>query len=450
MTHSNKKQNFSSQEITELKKLDQQYVWHPFTQMQDYQATEPLIVAQGEGCYLVDIEGKRYLDGVSSLWVNVHGHRHPKVDAAVREQLDQVAHSTLLGIGSVPSIKLAKKLVEITPPNLTKVFYSDSGSTSVEVALKMAFQYWKQQGERTRTKYLTLENAYHGDTVGSVSVGGIDLFHSIFKPLLFPSIAVHNFDLEEARQLFTKHKNELAACIVEPLIQGAAGMRLQPKGFLKGIRELCDEFNVLLICDEVATGFGRTGKMFAVEHEKIQPDFLCLAKGISAGYLPLAATLTTDQVFQAFQGSHESFRTFFHGHSYTGNPLACAAALANLEIFEEEEVLERLQEKISLLQEELKIFVDHPNVLEVRQFGMMVGIELVEDKTSGLPFPLAKRIAHQVCLAARKRGLLLRPLGDVLVLMPPLAISEFQIKELVSGLYESLQEVLEKLNGEQK
>lgn len=439
-------QKFSPQEIKALQEDDRKYVWHPFTQMQDYQSAAPLIVARGEGCELVDIEGKRYLDGVSSLWVNVHGHRKAAVDAAVREQLEQVAHSTLLGIGSVPSIKLAKKLVEITPADLTKVFYSDSGSTAVEVALKMAFQYWKQQGEPKRTKYLTLENAYHGDTVGSVSVGGMELFHDIFKPLLFPSLAIKNFDLKEARELFAQHHQELAACIVEPLVQGAAGMRLQPPGFLKGIRELCDEFNVLFICDEVATGFGRTGKMFAVEHEDITPDFLCLAKGISAGYLPLAATLTTEKIFQAFQGSVESFRTFFHGHSYTGNPLACAAALANLEIFESEKILAQLENKIALLTQELQIFAKHSNVLEVRQRGMMVGIELVQDKAQGkkdaVAFPVAERVAHRVCLAARKRGLLLRPLSDVLVLMPPLAISETQIKNLVSGLYGAMEEVL--------
>jgi adenosylmethionine-8-amino-7-oxononanoate transaminase len=428
-------------EIERLKDLDRELLWHPFTQMRDYAQEDPLIVERGEGCYLYGIEGQRYLDAVSSLWVNVHGHRKAEVDRAIREQLDCVAHSTLLGVGNVPSILLAEKLLQLVPKNLRKVFYSDSGSTAVEIALKMAFQYWKQKGVAGRNKFITLENAYHGDTVGSVSVGGMELFHSIFKPLLFETIQIKNFSLDQARRIFAEHAQETAACIIEPMIQGAAGMRLQPKGFVRRIRGLCDEFNVLLICDEVATGFGRTGKMFAVEHEGVAPDFLCLAKGISAGYLPLAATLTTQEVYSAFEGSYTDFKTFFHGHSYTGNPLACAAALANLKIFSEEKILTGLGEKIPFLAEELKKFSDHPHVLEVRQRGMMVGIELTQEKAAGIPFPVAQRTAHQVCMAARKRGGLFRPLGDVLILMPPLSITGPQIHEMVEILFQSLNEV---------
>jgi adenosylmethionine-8-amino-7-oxononanoate transaminase len=428
--------------IRKLKKMDQELVWHPFTQMREYAQEEPLIVERGEGCYLYDIEGKRYLDGVSSLWVNVHGHRKAEVDRAVCGQLEKVAHSTLLGVGNVPSVYLAEELLKIAPKNLRKVFYSDSGSTAVEIALKMAFQYWRQKGVSGRHKFITLENAYHGDTVGSVSVGGIELFHSIFKPLLFESFPIQNFSLEHARKVFAEHANEAAACIIEPMIQGASGMRLQAPGFVRGIRQLCDEFKVLLICDEVATGFGRTGKMFAVEHEGIAPDFLCLAKGISAGYLPLAATLTTQEIFSAFEGSYIDFKSFFHGHSYTGNPLACAAALANLKIFNEEKVIEGLKEKINFLAEELKKFSFHPHVLEVRQLGMMVGIELVQDRAARRPFPVEQRTAYRICLAARKRGGLFRPLGDVLVLMPPLTITGQQIHEMVDILYRSLEEII--------
>jgi adenosylmethionine---8-amino-7-oxononanoate aminotransferase len=431
-----------SAEIKRLKDLDRDLVWHPFTQMREYAQEDPLIVERGEGCYLYDIEGQRYLDGVSSLWVNVHGHRKAEVDQAIRQQLERVAHSTLLGVGNVPSIYLAEKLLALAPKNLRKVFYSDSGSTSVEVALKMAFQYWKQKGVTGRNKFITLENAYHGDTVGSVSVGGIELFHSLFKPLLFESIPIKNFSLDHARKIFSDHAHEVAACIIEPMVQGAAGMRLQPPGFVRGIRELCDEFKVLLICDEVATGFGRTGKMFAVEHEGVRPDFLCLAKGISAGYLPLAATLTTQELYSAFEGSYTDFKSFFHGHSYTGNPLACAAALANLKIFAEEKIITGLEEKIPFFTEELKKFSAHPHVLEVRQMGMMVAVELIQDKAAKIPFPVEQRMAHRVCQAARKRGGLFRPLGDVLVLLPPLSISGEQIHEMVDILYQSLESVI--------
>lgn len=430
-------------EIKKLKDLDRSAVWHPFTQMQDYMAEEPLIVERGAGCYLFDIDGRRYIDGISSLWVNVHGHRKAEIDRAIVAQLGQVAHATLLGTGNVPSIRLAERLLALAPKNLAKVFYSDSGSTSVEIAIKMAFQYWQQQGGAAarRTRFVTLKEAYHGDTIGSVSVGGIDLFHRIFKPLLFDTLAIENFDLKHARELFAAHRGTIAACIAEPLIQGASGMRTQPPGFLKGLRELCDQEGTFLICDEVATGFGRTGKMFAVEHEGVEPDFLCLAKGITGGYLPLAATLTTGRIFQGFCGAYQDYKTFFHGHSYTGNPLACAAALANLEIFEKERVLETLQPKIKFLREALLRFSAHPRVREVRQVGMMAGIELVKDKNTGEEYPLGDKMGFRVCTEARKRGALLRPLGNVLVLMPPLGIEVEILRELVDSLYDSLEAV---------
>jgi len=429
-------------EIKKLKDLDRQLVWHPFTQMQEYQSEEPLLIERGEGSYLFDVEGRKYIDGVSSLWVNVHGHQRAEIDCAIASQLKQLAHSTLLGLGNVPSVRLAEKLLQLAPKNLAKVFYSDSGSTAVEIAIKMAFQFWQQQGGAAKRKirYVTLENAYHGDTLGSVSVGGIELFHQIFKPLLFDSLVIKNFSFEEADRIFTQHSGEIAACVVEPLIQGAAGMRAQPKGFLKHLRKLCDEQDALLICDEVATGFGRTGTMFAVEQENVQPDFLCLAKGISGGYLPLAATLTTERIFQGFCGAYRDFKSFFHGHSYTGNPLACAAALASLEIFEKEGTIRLLQAKIAALGESLLRFRSHPHVAEARQVGMMVGIELVQDKAAGTAYPLEAKMGFQVCQAARKRGALLRPLGNVLVLMPMLSIEGRVLKDLVDILYESLDE----------
>ena len=407
-----------------LAAADRAHLWHPFTQQRGWSEEEPLIVEAAEGTDLIDIHGRRYIDGVSSLWCNVHGHRHPRIDAAVREQLDSVAHSTMLGLSHRPGIELARRLVELAPPGLTRVFYSDSGSTAAEIALKMAFQYWRQRGEE-RPRFVALRMAYHGDTIGSVSVGGIDLFHSLYRPLLFDTLKASPGDLDEMDRLLGEHAGEVAAVIMEPLVQGAAGMLMHPKGYLRGLRELCDRHGVLLILDEVATGFGRTGRMFACEHEDVAPDLLCLAKGITGGYLPLAATLATERIYEGFLGEFEEFRTFFHGHTYTGNPLACAAALATLDVFEEERTLERLAPKIGLLRDLLRPVAALPTVREVRQCGFMVGIELVD-------FPLTARMGHRVTMEARARGAIVRPLGDVVVLMPPLAISVGELRRLVS------------------
>jgi adenosylmethionine-8-amino-7-oxononanoate aminotransferase len=407
----------------DLASADRRFVWHPFTQQRGWTSDEdPLVIESAEGCQLIDSEGRRYIDGVSSLWCNVHGHRHPEIDRAVREQLDRVAHSTMLGLSHPAAIELARRLVELAPPGLSRVFYSDSGSTAAEIALKMAFQYWQQRGERERTRFVCLENAYHGDTVGSVSVGGIDLFHSLYRPLLFDSTRVPPGDLGAMERALAG--GDVAAVIMEPLVQGAAGMLLQPDGYLRGVRELCDRHGALLILDEVATGFGRTGRMFACEHEGVAPDFLCLAKGLTGGYLPLAATLATERVYEGFLGEHQDFRTFFHGHTYTGNPLACAAALATLDVFERERTLERLERKVALLRMLLEPLEAHPAVAEVRQRGFMVGIEL-------RPYPLELRMGHSVTLEARRMGAIIRPLGDVVVLMPPLAISEQELERLV-------------------
>jgi len=418
---------------TDPAQLDRDHVWHPFTQQRAWEREEPLMIERGEGSFLVDSEGRRYIDGVSSLWCTVHGHRHPGLDAAVIAQLEKVAHSTMLGLSHPGATELAARLVEIAPPGLSRVFYSESGSTAVEIALKMAFQFQQQRGGQhvRRTSFVHLRKSYHGDTIGSVSVGGIDLFHSAYRPLLFPTHAAEPGDAGHLERVLAAHEEEIAAVIVEPLVQGAAGMLLHPPGYLRAVRELCDDFGVLLICDEVATGFGRTGTMFACEQEGVAPDLLCLAKGLTGGYLPLAATLATERIYEGFLGAYEEWRTFFHGHTYTGNPLACAAALANLDAFEEERTIERLQPKIALLGELLAEVEGMPEVAEVRCRGFMTGIDLGEHDP-------ALRLGHRVTVEARKRGAIVRPLGDVVVLMPPLSISEEELRSLVGITAESI------------
>jgi adenosylmethionine-8-amino-7-oxononanoate aminotransferase len=403
---------------------DHRYIWHPFTQQQGWVEEDPVIIESAEGTTLTDTEGRRYIDGVSSLWCNVHGHRHPKIDAAVQDQLGKVAHSTMLGLSHRPAIELAKRLTEVAPAGLSRVFYSDSGSTATEIALKIVFQFWAQNGEK-RSKFITLKDAYHGDTLGSVSAGGIDLFHETYRPLLFDTLKAVPGDIADMERLLTENAGEVAAVMMEPLVQGAAGMLMHPPGYLGAVRRLCDRHGVLLICDEVATGFGRTGTMFACEQEGVEPDLMCVAKGITGGYLPLAATFTTERIYEGFLGRHDEYRTFFHGHTYTGNPLACAAAIATLEVFEEERTIEQLQAKVELLTRLLEPVAQLPCVAEVRQCGFMVGIELEG-------FDPAERMGHQVTLEARSRGAIIRPLGDVIVLMPPLAIEGGELQRLVS------------------
>jgi adenosylmethionine-8-amino-7-oxononanoate aminotransferase len=410
----------------DLADLDRRVLWHPFTQQRGWEEDEPpVLVERAEGTTLYDTDGNAYIDGVSSLWCNVHGHRHPRIDAAIRDQLDRVAHSTMLGLSHPPAVELAARLVELAPPGLTRAFYSESGSTAVEIAVKMAFQWWQHRGETERTTFVCLREAYHGDTIGSVSVGGIELFHSLYRPLLFDTLQAEAGDAEHLAALLAEHGHRIAGVIVEPLVQGAAGMLMQPPGYLRRVRELCDEHGVLLICDEVATGFGRTGTMFACEQEDVSPDLMCLAKGLTGGYLPLAATLATERIYDGFLAEHHEYKTFFHGHTYTGNPLACAAALATLAVFEEERTLERLRPKIALLERLLAERVAPlAAVAEIRQRGFMVGIELTG-------FDPADRVGHEVTLAARARGAIVRPLGDVVVLMPPLAIDAGELERLV-------------------
>ncbi len=413
--------------------LDHKHVWHPFTQQQDWVEEPPIVIDRGEGTDLIDADGNRYIDGTSSLWCNVHGHRHPLIDQAVHAQLDRVAHSTMLGLTHEPGAVLAGRLAEIAPGDLGRVFFSDSGSTAVEIAIKMAFQYWQQRGGQhaRRTSFVSLANGYHGDTIGSVSVGGIDLFHATYHPLLFGKHTVQPGDVEGLARILECHGEEIAAMIVEPLVQGAGGILVQPRGYLGAVRELCDQHDVLLICDEVATGFGRTGTMFACEQEDVVPDLLCLGKGLTNGYLPLAATITNERVYSGFLGEHEEFKTFFHGHTFTGNPLGCAAAIACLEVFERERTVDGVRAKSRLLGELLAPVAEMPEVAEVRRCGLMVGIDL------GAHDP-ALRLGHRVTLEARSRGAIIRPLGDTIVLMPPPAISEDDLDRLVTIAAESI------------
>ncbi len=444
---------------SDLAAWDHAYLWHPFTQMRDWLGEEPLIIADGDGAYLIDVNGKRYLDGVSSLWCNVHGHRRVELDCALRAQADHIAHSTLLGLSSVPSIALAKRLVEIAPSGLTRVFYSDAGATAVEIALKMAFQYWQLRGETGRTKFAALTEAYHGDTLGAVSVGYSEAFHRFFKPLLFDCYKLdppHVYRWQrgmsagdalaaavaDAESLLARKGREIAALIVEPLMQGAAGMWAQPLGYVGALRDLTRRHGVLLICDEVATGFGRTGKMFAVDHEGVAPDLLCLGKGISGGYLPLAATLASEEIFQAFLGPYGELRTFFHGHTYTGNALACAVAVASLDLFATGGVLDQVDRRSEQVGDRLRRDIAMlAHVGDIRQWGLMVGIELVRDRETRQPYPASERVGMQVCQNARRHGVILRPLGNVIVLMPPLCIGEVELDTLCDAAAEAIKSV---------
>jgi adenosylmethionine-8-amino-7-oxononanoate aminotransferase len=408
--------------MTDLEDLDLRVSWHPFTQMAEW---SPLVIVGGDGNYLIDAQGRRYLDGVSSLWCNVHGHRHPRLDRALREQLERIAHSTYLGLAHEPGIRLAAALVEVAPRGLTRVFYSDSGSTAVEIALKQSFQYWQLRGRSTKRKFLRLGDAYHGDTLGAVGVGGIDLFHRVFGPLLVHSIAIPSpatdtTSLARLEAELTSRSNEIAAFVMEPRIQGAAGMLVHPPGFLAAARELCTRHDVHLIADEVATGFGRTGRLFACELEGVSPDFLCLAKGISGGYLPLAATLTTEEIYSAFLGKRSELKHFFHGHTYTANPLACAVGLESLALLREA-TLASATARIADLAPILDRLSHTPNVRSVRHLGLMVGIELVDRNGA---------FGIDVCARSRHYGVILRPLGDVIVWMPPLSITKPELAVL--------------------
>lgn len=438
---------------------DKRHCWHPFTQMRDWCAPEhePLVLVEGEGAILRDSEGREYIDGNSSIWTNIHGHRHPKINAAIRDQLERVAHTSFLGFTNPLAIRLAEELVALWPqdvPNpLTRVFFSDDGSTAIECAIKMAVQCWQHRGQPQRNRFLAFTNAYHGDTMGASSLGGINAFHGRFSAFHFPATHVESMEeliartepgnavagLCEAGPLAPIAMNEVAAVVIEPLMQGAAGMRLWPAGMLSQLRAWCDRHGVFLITDEVMTGFGRTGKMFACEHEGVVPDFVACAKGLSGGYLPLAATFTTEAVFEAFLGDYTELKSFFYGHSYTGNQLGCAAALASLAIFREERILEQLAGKIATMSRCLAALRGHPNVGDIRQCGFMAGIDVVQ--AGGEPFDWTMQIGSRVCVAARNHGLLTRPVRDTVVLMPPYCISEAQIAQSVGAIRQGIEAV---------
>jgi len=430
-----------------------QHLWLPFTQMKDYDH-DPLIIESGSGIMLRDTEGNTYYDGFSSVWLNVHGHQKEELNQAIHKQLDKIAHSTMLGMSNVPATELAAKLVEITPPGLDRVFYSDSGATAVEIALKMAFQYWKNIGEGRKKRFITMKNGYHGDTVGAISVGAVDLFHQIYEPLMFESIKVpypyvyrHESDdpeicmaacLQALQETLEAHHEETAALIVEPLVQGASGMITMPAGFLREVREMCRAYNVLVIFDEVATGFGKTGKMFAMEHEETVPDIMTSGKGLTGGYLPVAITMTSEKIYQAFYDDYAAMKTFFHGHSYTGNQLGCAVALENLALFEQADIVGQVAKRSNYIQKEMQEITDLPHVGEVRQRGFMIGVEIVADKATKHAYPAKQRMGYKITLEMRRRGMLTRPMGDVLVFMPPLCTTNKDLKAMIKIMKEAI------------
>jgi len=446
----------------ELRAWDNSHIWHPFAPMLEFRTEETPIIRSAEGFELIDVQGRRYLDGHSSLWCNVHGHRVPEIDQAVRDQLDRVSHSTLLGLSSEISIELGKQLTDRTPEGLSQVFYSDSGATAVEAALKIAYQYHcqKDNGAGKRDLFVTVAGAYHGDTIGSVSLGALDIFHATYRDLLFQTLTVpspvtytvpagHNAESwlrhceQVLEQTIRENAERIAAVVVEPLVQGAAGILVHPQGYLRRVRNLTREHDVLLIADEVAVGFGKTGTMFACEQEDVQPDLMCLAKGLTGGYLPLAATLTTDTISEAFLDVPWAGKSFFHGHTYTGNPLGCAAALASLDLFDRNDVIGNSCLIAAGLAERLTEFAEGCSCVGgIRQKGVMCGIELITDRDSREPFAADKRVGHQVTLAARRRGVVVRPLGDVVVLMPAVAMPVHLVHRLCDLVFESIEEVV--------
>lgn len=430
------------------------FLWNPFTQMKEYLQGEPIIIERGEGVKLIDVNGKEYYDGCSSMWLNPLGHNHPELNQAIKDQLQNIAHSTLLGSANIPSILLAEKLVKLSCNRLQKVFFSDSGAEAVEIALKIAYLYWKNKGNTQKSLFISLKNAYHGDTVGAVSVGGIDTFHSAFSSLLFETEkisypypyrypgtpeACSQACIQELRTLLQEKAHRIAGLIVEPMVQGAGGMIVMPKGFLSNVEKLCRQYDVLLIADEVATGFGRTGELFACNHEGVEPDLMTVGKMLTGGYLPVAATLASDEIYNAFYGEAE--KTFYHGHSYTGNQLGCAVALATLDLYEKHNLVSHVQKMCGEIQVELEELAQLPHVGEIRQLGFMIGIELVQDKETKEAFDASRSIGKKVCTQAEKLGLFTRPLDDTITFLPPLISTREELREMISILSQAIQEV---------
>jgi adenosylmethionine---8-amino-7-oxononanoate aminotransferase len=421
-----------------LAQADKDLLWHPFTPHSAWGSPEhePLLVVSGEGCRVRDQHGREYLDGNSSIWTCIHGHAHPTINAAISAQLGQVAHSSFLGLSHPSAVQLAQQLLALAPQPLARVFYSDNGSTAIEAAVRMALQYFAQNGQPQRTRLIAFERAYHGDTLGAASLGGVSLFKGSVTRFGYPCTTVADME-----QLIAQPSADVAAVVIEPLIQGVAGMRTWPSGMLHGLRSWCDAQGVLLVLDEVMTGFGRTGKMFACEHEDVTPDFLCLAKGLTGGYLPLAATLTTERIFSGFLGAAAAQRSFYYGHSYTGSALGCAAALGSLQVFRAESTLERLPPKIAQLQGILAKFAQHPHVAHVHQCGLIAGIDVVRSRSPLQSYSPADQTGARICHAARKHGVLTRPVFDTLVLMPPLSVTTAELDQMAQALHCALDEV---------
>ncbi|RYJ64213.1 adenosylmethionine--8-amino-7-oxononanoate transaminase [Pseudomonas songnenensis] len=430
-------------------------LWHPCTQMKDHEQLPLIPIRRGDGVWLEDFDGKRYLDAVSSWWVNVFGHANPRINQRIKDQVDQLEHVMLAGFSHQPVVELSERLVALTPAGLDRVFYTDNGSTGIEVALKMSFHYWRNNGRGQKQRFVTLTNSYHGETVAAMSVGDVALFTDTYKPLLLDTFKVPSPDCylrpegvsweDHSRRMFAhmeqtlaEHHQDIAAVIVEPLIQGAGGMRMYHPVYLQLLREACDRYEVHLIHDEIAVGFGRTGTMFACEQAGITPDFLCLSKALTGGYLPMAAVLTTDRMYQAFYDDYSTLRAFLHSHTYTGNPLACAAALATLDIFAEDNVIEANKALATRMASATAHLVDHPHVAEVRQTGMALAIEMVQDKASRTPYPWQERRGLKVYQHALERGALLRPLGSVVYFLPPYCITEEQIDFLATVASEGI------------
>lgn len=429
----------------EYRHLDREHIWHPYTQMQSWQNESFPVIVKAEGNYLFDNDGKRYIDGNSSLWVTIHGHNHPHIVSAMKRQLDTLDHTTMLGTVSDITIEYAVKLKEYLPKELEKIFFSDNGSSAVEIAAKMAYGYQQNIGKKDKKRFVSFKNSYHGDMIGTMSLSDSGIFHSLYEELFFDVIKVDYNNHTEAEEIIRTRHDEIAAVIIEPVAQCASGISLMAPGFMRVLSDLCKEYGIILIADEVATGFGRTGKMWACDIDGISPDIICLSKGITNGVLPFAVTACTQPIYDSFFGRYDEFKTFFHGHTYTGNPLGAAAALANLEVFEQEDTLNKLQPKIELLKRLLDKLSGNKYAGEIRQAGFIAGIDIVDEEK--IPFPTRVRIGHQVGLELRKKGIILRPIGNVMIIMPPLSLPESELEYIVENLDEAMTTVCERVSA---
>lgn len=433
---------------SDFAKRDLNVVWHPCTQMKDHETIPLVTIRRGKGVWLEDTDGNRYIDAISSWWVNLFGHSHPVINAAISRQVEQIEHVMLAGLSHEPVISLSEELVSLTPPGLAHCFYADNGSSAIEVALKMSFHYWRNMGKHRKQRFISLDNSYHGETLGALSVGNVALYKETYSPLLLDTLIAPSPDCYDrepgesweshSRKQFTamekllqRHADEVCAVFIEPLVQCAGNMRMYHPVYLSLLREACDRYGVHLIADEIAVGFGRTGTMFACEQADITPDFLCLSKGLTGGYLPLAVTMTTDEVYRAFYDDYINLTAFLHSHSYTGNPLGCVAALATLEVFTASDVLGRNRELAEQMQNMTRDLIDHPNIADVRQHGMILAIELIKNRETREPFPWQERRGMRVYQYGLTQGVFLRPLGNVVYLMPPYVISNDELAQVI-------------------